>query len=126
MLRKSFGLDDLDVTTSDEGGAALKAGKYISENVYTEIEVDQDGKSQINLNLDLRAPGSPTALYVPKHQYVLEHGLDHARHDAAVAHHVHKLDDDDIDQSRRAVLAGNLEQAESARTRWWRRGGRGW
>lgn len=53
-LRRSFGLDDLDVTTSEDGGAALKAGKYISENVYTEIEVDQDGKSQINLNLDLR------------------------------------------------------------------------
>jgi translocation and assembly module TamB len=53
-LRRSFGLDDLDVTTAEDGSAALKAGKYISENVYTEIEVDQDGKSQINLNLDLR------------------------------------------------------------------------
>ena len=53
-LRRTFGLDDLDVTTSEDGNAALKAGKYISENVYTEIEVDQDGKSQINLNLDLR------------------------------------------------------------------------
>ena len=53
-LRRSFGLDDLDVTTDENGGAALKAGKYISENVYTEIEVDQEGKSQINLNLDLR------------------------------------------------------------------------
>lgn len=55
-LRKSFGLDDLDVTTTDDGTAALKAGKYISENVYTEIEVDQAGTSRINLNLDLR-PG---------------------------------------------------------------------
>jgi translocation and assembly module TamB len=53
-LRRNFGLDDLDVTTSEDGSAALKAGKYISENVYTEIEIDQDGKSQINLNLDLR------------------------------------------------------------------------
>lgn len=53
-LRRSFGLDDLDVTTSEDGSAALKAGKYISENVYTEIEVDQEGKSRINLNLDLR------------------------------------------------------------------------
>lgn len=55
-LRQGFGLDDLDVVTADDGSAALKAGKYISENVYTEVEVDQDGKSQINLNLDLR-PG---------------------------------------------------------------------
>jgi translocation and assembly module TamB len=53
-LRRNFGLDDLDVTTTEDGSAALKAGKYISDNVYTEIEVDQEGKSQINLNLDLR------------------------------------------------------------------------
>lgn len=55
-LRKSFGLDDLDVTTAEDGSAALKAGKYISENAYTELEVGQEGKSRINLNLDLR-PG---------------------------------------------------------------------
>ncbi|KAF0116606.1 MAG: hypothetical protein FD150_308 [Rhodobacteraceae bacterium] len=53
-LRRNFGLDDLDVTTAQNGSAALKAGKYISDNVYTEIEVDQEGKSRINLNLDLR------------------------------------------------------------------------
>jgi translocation and assembly module TamB len=55
-LRKSFGLDDLDVTTDETGSTVLKAGKYISENVYSEIELGQDGKSEINLNLDLR-PG---------------------------------------------------------------------
>lgn len=53
-LRRNFGLDDLDVTTTEDGSAALKAGKYLSENVYTEIEIDQEGQSQINLNLDLR------------------------------------------------------------------------
>lgn len=53
-LRRSTGLDDLDVTVSEDGAASLKAGKYISENAYTEVEVDQDGKSRINLNLDLR------------------------------------------------------------------------
>jgi translocation and assembly module TamB len=42
------------VTTATDGTTALKAGKYISDNVYTEIEVDQEGKSRINLNLDLR------------------------------------------------------------------------
>ena len=55
-LRKNFGLDDLDFTTADDGSAALRAGKYISENIYTELEVGQEGKSQIKLNLDLR-PG---------------------------------------------------------------------
>lgn len=52
-LRKGFGLDDLDVRTTEEGTATLRAGKYLSRKVYSEIEVDQDGKSQIQLNLDL-------------------------------------------------------------------------
>ena len=52
-LRKGFGLDDLDLRTSDEGTASLRAGKYISRNTYTELEVDQTGKTQIQLNLDL-------------------------------------------------------------------------
>ncbi|MGA0539855.1 translocation/assembly module TamB domain-containing protein [Neotabrizicola sp. VNH66] len=55
-LRKGFGFDDLDVTTDADGSATVKAGKYISENVYTEVGVDQNGNTQINLNLDLR-PG---------------------------------------------------------------------
>ena len=52
-LRQGFGLDDLDVQTSADGTAQLTAGKYLTENVYSEIVVDQDGKSQINLNLDI-------------------------------------------------------------------------
>jgi translocation and assembly module TamB len=55
-LRKSFGLDDLDLATDAEGGTTLRAGKYLSENLYTEVEVNEDGKSRINLNLDIR-PG---------------------------------------------------------------------
>lgn len=55
-LRQSFGLDDLDLTTAEDGATSLRAGKYIAENLYTEIEVDQEGKSRINLNLDVR-PG---------------------------------------------------------------------
>lgn len=52
-LRKGFGLDDLDISTDAEGDTSLKAGKYISKNTYTEVEVDQDGKAKISLNLDL-------------------------------------------------------------------------
>ncbi len=55
-LRKGFGLDDLDVATAEDGTTAVKAGKYITDNVYTEVEIDQTGTSTINLNLDLR-PG---------------------------------------------------------------------
>jgi translocation and assembly module TamB len=53
-LRKGFGLDDFDVGTDDEGNVTLKAGKYISKRAYTEVEVDQKGRSKINLNLDLK------------------------------------------------------------------------
>jgi translocation and assembly module TamB len=52
-LRQGFGLDDLDVQTSAEGGATVRAGKYLGENLYTGVEVDDQGQSQINLNLDL-------------------------------------------------------------------------
>ncbi|MCZ8334260.1 MAG: translocation/assembly module TamB domain-containing protein [Rhodobacteraceae bacterium] len=52
-LREGFGLDDLDVQTGAEGGATVRAGKYLSENVYSQIEVDDKGQSQINLNLDV-------------------------------------------------------------------------
>ncbi|WP_136683161.1 translocation/assembly module TamB domain-containing protein [Falsirhodobacter xinxiangensis] len=52
-LRQGFGLDDLDVTTGDSGAAAVRAGKYISQNVYTEVEVDSQGESEISLNLDV-------------------------------------------------------------------------
>ncbi|QYK43432.1 MAG: translocation/assembly module TamB domain-containing protein [Paracoccaceae bacterium] len=53
-LRKGFGLDDLDLTTDADGETSLRAGKYISERVYTEVEVHHGGQSRINLNLDLR------------------------------------------------------------------------
>lgn len=52
-LRKGFGLDDLDISTDAEGDTSLKAGKYISQNTYTEVEVDQNGQAAISLNLDV-------------------------------------------------------------------------
>lgn len=53
-LRKGFGLDDLDLSTDADGNVSVKAGKYLSKRVYTEVEVDQNGQSKINLNLDLK------------------------------------------------------------------------
>jgi translocation and assembly module TamB len=52
-LRQNFGLDDLDISTDESGGAAVRAGKYISENVYTDVTVDSQGQTEINLNLDV-------------------------------------------------------------------------
>lgn len=52
-LRQGFGLDDFDVQTDAAGATSLTVGKYLAKNLYTEIEVGQDGQSQINLNLDV-------------------------------------------------------------------------
>ncbi|CTQ33624.1 translocation/assembly module TamB domain-containing protein [Jannaschia rubra] len=52
-LRGSAGLDDLDITTDDDGNVALRAGKYLSDNVYTDVQVDQNGEAAISLNLDV-------------------------------------------------------------------------
>lgn len=52
-LRENLGLDDFDVTTDEEGNAAVRAGRYLSENVYTDVTVSSDGGTEINLNLDI-------------------------------------------------------------------------
>jgi translocation and assembly module TamB len=53
-LRAGIGLDDLDVKTAEDGSTSVTAGKYISERVYTEVEVGQGGQTRLNLNLDVR------------------------------------------------------------------------
>lgn len=55
-LRSSFGLDDFDVTAGADGSAVVRAGKYLSEKVYTDVNLGSEGKTEINLNLDVR-PG---------------------------------------------------------------------
>lgn len=52
-LRDGFGLDDLDVTTTDSGATAVRAGKYISDNVYSDVTAASDGTADISLNIDL-------------------------------------------------------------------------
>ncbi|MEM8536375.1 MAG: translocation/assembly module TamB domain-containing protein [Pseudomonadota bacterium] len=52
-FRENIGLDDFDVTTDEEGTAAVRAGAYLSENVYTDVTVTSDGGTEINLNLDI-------------------------------------------------------------------------
>jgi len=51
--RQSLGLDDLDVTTDAEGETALRAGRYFTENVYSDISVDSAGRGEVSINLDL-------------------------------------------------------------------------
>jgi translocation and assembly module TamB len=52
-LRRGLALDDLDVTTTETGATQARAGKYISENIYSEVTADTEGNSQINLNLNI-------------------------------------------------------------------------
>lgn len=51
--RKGLGVDNLDITTDDDGTAGLSAGKHINDSLYTEIGVDSTGQSSISLNLDV-------------------------------------------------------------------------
>ena len=52
-FRKDIGLDDFDITSDEDGNAAVRAGKYLTENVYTDVTVSSDGSTDININLDI-------------------------------------------------------------------------
>ena len=52
-LRSGFGLDDLDLSTDSTGNTSVRAGKYISEKVYTDVTVGSQGDSEISINIDL-------------------------------------------------------------------------
>ncbi|TRD21687.1 translocation/assembly module TamB domain-containing protein [Palleronia caenipelagi] len=52
-LRGKTGLDDLDVTTDSEGNVGVTAGKYVAENVYTDVSVGASGEAEASINLDL-------------------------------------------------------------------------
>ena len=53
QLRNQVGLDDLDLATDDEGNVTVRAGKYITDKVYTDVAVGGDGKTKLNVNLDI-------------------------------------------------------------------------
>lgn len=53
QLRDSVGLDDLDITSDDQGNTAVTAGKYLTEDLYSNVTVGSDGTTQIDLNLDV-------------------------------------------------------------------------
>lgn len=52
-IRGTAGLADLDVTTNEDGNAAVRAGAYLGENIYSDVTVDSEGETQLNLNLDV-------------------------------------------------------------------------
>jgi translocation and assembly module TamB len=52
-LRSATGLDDLDIVTEDDGATALRAGKYVSDNIYLDVQTDSEGVSQAGAVLEL-------------------------------------------------------------------------
>jgi translocation and assembly module TamB len=53
-LRESTGLDDLDIVTDETGGAALAAGRYISDNVYLGVQQGTGtGSTRVTVDLDV-------------------------------------------------------------------------
>ena len=53
QLRSSVGLDDLDVITTDTGGTAVQAGKYLDDNIYLDVQTGSDGITRAEIVLDL-------------------------------------------------------------------------
>lgn len=51
--RTALGLDDLDFTVDEDGNTALRAGRYLTEQVYTDLSVDTAGRGEVSINLDL-------------------------------------------------------------------------
>lgn len=51
--RQAMGLDDLDFTVDEAGNTALRAGRYLSDEVYTDLSVDSTGRGEVTINLDL-------------------------------------------------------------------------
>ncbi|TVP70077.1 MAG: translocation and assembly module protein TamB [Rhodobacteraceae bacterium] len=52
-LRQNIGLDDLDLRTSEDGETSVRLGRYLTENIYTDVEVSQEGRSEVSINIDL-------------------------------------------------------------------------
>lgn len=54
FARESLGIDQLAIGTDEEGGATVTAGRYITENLYSDVTVNEEGQSEIQLNYELR------------------------------------------------------------------------
>lgn len=52
-IRKGLGFDNLDFGTDASGNASVGAGAYLSDNLYTNVTVNQKGETEVNLNLDI-------------------------------------------------------------------------
>ncbi|MES0808588.1 translocation/assembly module TamB domain-containing protein [Roseibium sp. SCPC15] len=53
-IRKSLGLDAIDINTDEEGGTSVSVGKYINDNIYLGVEQGTGtGSSRVKVDIDL-------------------------------------------------------------------------
>ena len=52
-LRQGTGLDDIDVVTDSKGETAVRAGRYIRDNIYLGVEAGSGGSTKGTVNLDI-------------------------------------------------------------------------
>ncbi len=52
-LREEISLDNLDVSSDQDGTVAVRAGKYVRDNVYVDLEADSKGDTRFTINLDV-------------------------------------------------------------------------
>lgn len=53
QLRTSTGLDDLDIVTEENGSTAVRAGRYVSDDVYVDVQTGSDGVSRAAVQVEL-------------------------------------------------------------------------
>ncbi len=70
-LRSSTGADDADIGLDQLGAGQLGLGGYISKNVYTDVDMNTRGESELSLNLDV----TPNLTVTGKVDSVGESGL---------------------------------------------------
>lgn len=51
-LREASGLDNLDVQTAD-GATSVTAGGYLQDNLYSEVEINDQGDASLSINIDI-------------------------------------------------------------------------
>jgi translocation and assembly module TamB len=54
QIRKSLGLDAIDIDTSGEDGPSVSVGRYINDNIYLGVEQGaSSGSSRVKVDIDL-------------------------------------------------------------------------
>ncbi|MCV6823892.1 MULTISPECIES: translocation/assembly module TamB domain-containing protein [Halocynthiibacter] len=52
-IRKGLGVDDIEIINESDGETAVRAGKYLTDDLYSDITVRGDGKTEFSLNYDV-------------------------------------------------------------------------